>query len=164
MILLPAEHISFKTSLGKEEVLQRLTTMLTPPPHSSRSFWGGFSGAAYKGKIAMDGFAISREIRYRNSFLPRISGKIYTDVDGATIEVRMRLHPLVLAFICIWALGVGFAAIAALSAGGPAAFIPAAMLLFLYVLVMGAFKFESRRSIDDLRTLWEATVVRPGNT
>ena len=45
------------------------------------------------------------------------------------------------------------------SDSNPAVFIPFGMLLFVYLLTMGGFKFESNKSKKDLQTIFEAEII-----
>ncbi|MBD2700512.1 hypothetical protein IC229_07695 [Spirosoma sp. BT702] len=128
--------------------------------------FGSSSTMPYEGEITGNRFSISRIIGYRNSFLPQISGVIQADVQGTIVRVKMGLHPLVIAFLCAW---VGFAgmllpvSIASLF-GSRNQFekmdlLPLGMLVFVYALTMGGFKFESSRSRNDLLELFEAEII-----
>ncbi|MCD6068553.1 MAG: hypothetical protein K0S33_3379 [Bacteroidetes bacterium] len=78
----------------------------------------------------------------------------------------MRLHVLVLVFLCLWCGGIGLGYIAFLTKAfsssseyNPAALTPFGMLLFAYALTMGGFKFESNKSKKYLLTLLEAELI-----
>jgi hypothetical protein len=153
MKYLPTENITFKSKLKTEEIDQRLSQLISG------------SARKYEGEINGLDFEIKRIIDYRNSFLPRIKGVSVRDFDGATIKVKMRLHISVIVFICIWCSGVGFGLIFVLAqiiihqTFSAVVFGPLAMLVFMYVMTMGAFKNESKRSKKDLQTLFEAEII-----
>lgn len=77
----------------------------------------------------------------------------------------MRLHVAVIIFLCIWGGIVGAVGIAFLSQAfgstdfDPMTLIPLGMLVVFYVVVMLAFKYESRQSKADLQILFEAEII-----
>lgn len=77
----------------------------------------------------------------------------------------MRLHVAVIVFMCIWAGIVGTVAILFLSqafgstAFDPMTLIPLGMLVVFYVVIMLAFKYESKQSKADLQSIFEAEII-----
>ncbi|MDE1151440.1 MAG: hypothetical protein PW788_02790 [Micavibrio sp.] len=67
---------------------------------------GKFMGSCADGK-----FSLRRDINYRNSFLPFITGTITADEAGAgtRVNVRMKMHTFVLLFMVVWLCGVAMA-------------------------------------------------------
>jgi len=67
---------------------------------------GKFMGTCENGT-----FKLRRDINYRNSFLPFITGTIEPDSlgGGARITVRMKMHSFVLIFMLFWLGGVSIA-------------------------------------------------------
>ncbi len=167
MKFLPTENISFKTRLKEEEILKRLSDAIEPEKTFRAVRFGMLSGSTkpYEGQISGHTFTIRRIISYRNSFLPRINGIITNDFGRLTINVKMRLPIFVIIFLCVWCGAVGLACIAVLTQGvrvsesHPATLIPFSMLLFVYALTMGGFKYESRKSKKDLTALFQADIV-----
>jgi hypothetical protein len=165
MKYLPIENITYKTRLNEEELYRRLSNSMEPEKRLRFSFFGSSSTKTYEGKMSGQTFNMKRIIRYRNSFLPRITGIIEKDFDGLTITVKMRLHILVTVFLCFWCTGVGLASVAVLtqvishSEFYPQTMIPFGMLIFAYVITMGGFKFESNKSKKDLQALFEADII-----
>jgi len=47
-------------------------------------------------------FHMRRDIRYRNSFLPRVHGHVMFDPVGTRVRVTMRLHPVAAGFVLFW--------------------------------------------------------------
>lgn len=166
MKFLPTENITYKTRLKEEEIFKRLSANIEP--EKTFRFGGLSSGSAktYEGQVNGQTFDIKRIISYRNSFLPRIIGIIERDFDGLTINIKMRLHILVIIFLCVWCAGVGFGCITILmqtfsnSEFNPPTLIPFGMLIFVYILTMGGFKYESNKSKKDLQTLFEADIIK----
>jgi len=63
----------------------------------------------FVGRVDIESFQIHRDIRYRNSFLPIISGRIESTPTGSHVRVTMRMHLLVSLFMVIWFSGVASA-------------------------------------------------------
>ena len=122
---------------------------------------------AFIGKVDAHGFKLRRNISYRNSFIPVVSGEF--EVAGSTtlIHLRMGLHPLVMVFICVWMGAVGLATMAvaygSIHTGriNPVVFVPAGMFLFGYALTMGGFLFERGRTLDELERALSAVRITP---
>lgn len=165
MKFLPIENITYKTKLKEAEIFGRLSDLIEPEKTFRLGFFSSGPTKPYEGRINGSTFDIRRIISYRNSFLPRINGIIEKDYDGINIKVKMRLHIVVIIFLCFWCGGVGLACIAVLtqffgqSDFNPATLIPFGMLLFVYVLTMAAFKYESNKSKKDLQRIFEAEII-----
>jgi hypothetical protein len=165
MKYLPAEDITFQSKLKEAALLQLLSDSIEPERAFRFGLFQRRETKPYQGKVVGNSFNISRIISYRNSFLPRISGSIETTDNGSLIKVKMRLHIAVVVFLCIWCTGVGFGCIAFLSQFfdrtdfDPMALIPLGMLLLVYVLTLGAFKYESIQSKKYLQNLFEAVII-----
>lgn len=165
MKFLPTENITYKSRLNEEEIVKRLSDFIEPEKTFRFGVFSKSSTKSYEGQIYGSNFEIKRIIGYRNSFLPRINGSIEKNFDGTTIKVKMRLHILVIVFLCIWCGGVGIACIASLSLTfgivkfDPMSLIPFGMLIFVYLLTMGGFKFESSKAKQDLQGIFEAEII-----
>jgi hypothetical protein len=112
------------------------------------------SAAAFIGSVDGNAFLLRSDIRYRNSFLPRIKGLVEPSAGGSRIVVTMNLHPIVGVFALIWFGGVGVGAFAVLANGnigaGPT-LIPFGMLVFGVALTLGGFypeAFKARRILE----------------
>jgi hypothetical protein len=150
MSVLPYERLTIETTLSVEEAQRRLAEAVEPRnyvrwPFQSRS-------KPFEGSITGEQFEISRVIGYRNSFLPRISGRIRQGPMGATIEATLALHPVVMIFMAVWLLGVGVIGLvmasAALSAGTFQSYglIPIGMFVFGVLLCTLGFNFEASKA------------------
>jgi hypothetical protein len=165
MKYLPAEDITFKTKLTATELVQRLKDSIEPERAFRFGLFQRRETKPYQGKVVGNSFNISRIISYRNSFLPRISGNIENTFSGSLIRVKMRLHVAVIIFLCIWGGMVGAVGIAFLSQSlgsthfDPMMLVPLGMLVVFYVVVMLAFKYESKQSKADLESLFEAEII-----
>jgi hypothetical protein len=161
--VLPFEKHILRTSLSKEQVIEKLKESVEPEKSFGfRSFNFSYT-KPYVGKINGDRFEIKRAINYRNSFLPLIKGIINNEIGRTKIDISMKPHDFVIAFMVIWFGGVTIGCIATTyvmltQEFNPFLLIPFAMLLFGIALVVGAFKTESSKSRKDLLTLFEAEI------
>jgi hypothetical protein len=157
MKYLPFEHIIYRTNLSKREVITRLSDCMETKKNSFT--FNNKSTKEYEGFIDDHHFEINRIIRNRNSFLPQISGSIQENNHETQIEVKMKLHVLVLIFLVFWCLSTLFFLTTVLIAVEKISLdvlIPVGMLLFAYALTMFGFKTESIQSKDNLKKIFEA--------
>jgi len=163
MTLLPYEQLIYKSPLSAQELHQKLKEAVEVGPAGSKlSVVKKKTDKPYRGEVSAIRFDIVRQINYRNSFLPRITGQIHPQGSGCTIKVKMQLHPFVLIFMLFW-FGILFSIGGTIMANGfdtPGGSwqgaIPVLMLLFGYALVMGGFKTESRKAKKELATIFNA--------
>jgi hypothetical protein len=94
-LLYPGREMVLDSPLGVEELTRRLQLE--------------FDGTFADGRVRM-----MRRVRGRNSFRSLVDGQITPASAGSRLAVRLRLHPLILAFGAVFALIAGtIAAIAA---------------------------------------------------
>jgi hypothetical protein len=105
--------------------------------------------AAFEGEVTESGVDIRRLPGYQNSFLPEIRGSFERTPHGSRLRGTMRMHPLVIVFMCVWMTFTLIAALAMAAASlsaekaDPAALIPLAMLFFGWALPTAAFTIEA---------------------
>ena len=149
---MPLYSFHLDTPLPESAALQRIQG-LTRPRRSFRE-WVAFNvsnvtregitvGPPFLGKVGRSTFRLRRDIRYMNSFLPLVWGRIVPSGVGSRINVTMFLHPFVVLFMIFWFSGLGFG-VAQLwvhrKEAVPLAFlVPAAMILFGLALVLVCF-------------------------
>lgn len=153
--LLPFENYVLATRLSKEDLLKRIAANIR-------------SHKAYSGKITGESFTMTRNIAYRNSFLPIIEGNVTTEFGQTRVAIKMRLNLFVLIFMSIWLGIVGLVSIGLLLAiivgfrqiiqNGfpPMLLIPFGMFVFGSLLMYFAFKTESSKSKKFLAALIES--------
>ena len=91
----PGRKMVLESPLGVEELTRRL----------EREFEGTFADRR---------FSMMRRVRGRNSFRSVVDGQILPESAGSRLNVRLRLHPLILAIGSVFALIAGtVAAVAA---------------------------------------------------
>ncbi|HEY9102461.1 hypothetical protein [Chitinimonas sp.] len=85
------------------ELVQRLQAVSCQPKFSLLRAWPEVPpGYLFIGEVTADAFALRRHIRYRNSFLPQISGQISADGSGSRVVVGMSPHLVVIIFMLFW--------------------------------------------------------------
>jgi hypothetical protein len=139
-----------QSHLTTQTVLERVRALVRETPGIRQSLRGDSGlrpdGASpFIGKVVGNEFKCHRVIRYRNSFLPRIAGRVDSDHNGTRIDVVMYLHPVVLVFILFWLAGVGLGAVASprQGDGGAWSLVPVGMFVFGVVLTLGGFYPEA---------------------
>jgi hypothetical protein len=145
-LIYPGRSLALDSPHGVEEVARRLT-------------------AAFDGTIAGGRVRVMRRVRGRNSFRPLVDGRILPESGGSRLQVRLRLHPVVLAF------GAWFAVMAGTVAAIAAPEIPVVGGSPLLVGVLGmagvAFVFALLGSIEariSTRLLADAAEAKPYRT
>ncbi|RYY70846.1 MAG: hypothetical protein EOO13_05180 [Chitinophagaceae bacterium] len=115
--LLPFEHFVITTKLSREEVVKRIGEIIEPNrSFSFKNLQSGFS-KPYSGRITGGAFRMSRNINYRNSFLPVITGQVIVNANKTQVSIRMKPHSIVLAFIILWLGMVGLVCLGILVIG-----------------------------------------------
>jgi hypothetical protein len=100
---MPLREFHIDTPLSPAAALERLRTLVRAP--TPFRFWGPTSrdgDAPFIGHVRDNTFEFSRDIGYRNSFLPEISGSVVERKGGSRIEVEMWMHPFVMIFCSLW--------------------------------------------------------------
>jgi len=155
MKLWPYRRFVLQSPLSPDEVARVLRDSVDPRPQ-----WDN-PGRPFVGSVTPPEFRIHRAIGYRNSFLPRVVGRIIPGDNGSHISITMRLHPAAAIFMALWLGGTALIgvplAVATFADGGGAALIPACMLLFGGLLTIVAFSAEARIAKKILRSLLDGT-------
>ncbi|QEE48921.1 hypothetical protein FUA48_04810 [Flavobacterium alkalisoli] len=108
--IIPYRKTTLHTSLTPEQAAERITEITnnkrilkSQKQHEYNNFWG---------TVEKDYFKIWRNINYRNSFLPVISGKIKKGRTGTDIKLRAKPSIIIIIFMTIWMGIVSIACIA----------------------------------------------------
>lgn len=106
----------------------------------------------FAGSFAGDTFSVHRILGYRNSWAPVTEGRIEAAGRGSRIDVKMNIHPIILAFTAclVVALAMGFMAITRL---WPLGLVGA---LAFYGVITVAFWWEAGRQERTLREIFKA--------
>ncbi|MGL5196497.1 MAG: hypothetical protein ACRC8Y_23145 [Chroococcales cyanobacterium] len=158
--MFPSERFRITTYLSPDDVQKKLMAVVDPPPQGLQFQWKR-SEKPYKGQLGEHSFQISRVISYRNSFLPQIEGRIQAHRRGSQIEIEMKLHPVVLIFMCVWLSMVGQFALMFLTVlfqeeFEPFFLIPVGMFIFGLGLPFIGFIPEAKGSKKFLMELFQA--------
>jgi hypothetical protein len=163
MLLLPQEILVYRSTLGIQQIHERLVTYVEPQINGFVG-WKKKRQKQYEGTVDRNGFEITRIIGYRNSFLPVISGRIKATESQTVITITMRLHLFVRVFLTIWCgMAILFLVIYITKSiqerlFDPATLLPIALLIFMYSLTTRSFKMESKKAKEDLLEMLLATM------
>lgn len=156
---MPFYRFEIRSPLPVAEVADRLRSMIGPPLAFREGFERSFGMdrkeyPPFIGSINDGSFRVRRDIRYRNSFLPRIAGKIIPLATGSSTRVTLYMHPFTIVFMAIWFFMVAVAAL-----DGPRPFasqegrlIPIGMFVFGLVLCLVGFVPEAIKARRLLRS------------
>jgi hypothetical protein len=100
------------------------------------------------GRVQDESFKLRRDIRYRNSFLPLVRGRIVPTATGTRVTVTMFLHPFVALFTVFWLGIAGYGAVTDTSSG----LFSWGMFAFGVLLVTGGFfpeAFAAKRILSE---------------
>ncbi len=160
LFTLPWRRYEIFSRLAPGEVVEAMRNATEP----RRWFrWPSRLALGFEGTVEADSFLVSRIIRYRNSFLPFIAGRIEPAPGGTRILISMRPHLFVLIFMAGWMAapislvlfvlfhaapqGRAFGLFALVMAFGTAA--------FGYLLCSIFFGLEARRALKMLQSIFQ---------
>lgn len=155
---LPPQELTIESSMTPEELATRLAAATDDrrrwitKPEPTKPFQGRVDGLSLE---------LVRAIRYRNSFLPIIKGRIEAGDRGSRLTATMRLHPFVVGFEVLWFGFFGlFAAliVVGIATGGRLGhawllLVPMAFFGFGVGLLMTSFGPEARRARGVLESI-----------
>jgi hypothetical protein len=166
--VLPFENYVVTTSLSVDEVVNRIAHNIEPRKKFNFSSFSRNYSKPYTGEINSTTFTMTRNINYRNSFLPIIKGQIIPFPGRTQISMKMRPTIFALIFISFWLGIVTLFCIGLLLVGllrfrqilqtgfSPMFLIPFAMFVFGSLLIHFSFKRESKISKDFLARLLQS--------
>lgn len=166
MRLLPYRRFELQSPLSVTQVTQALSDSGEP----KRWIRLGTADRPFEGTVTASGFQIQRNISYRNSFLPQVTGTVTPEGSGSRISITMKLHSVVLIFLLVWSgvlasicVAVGVSFIAG-SVEGTAALAPFGLFLLASLVITGSFAYEARKATELLTSLLRATpaAAQPG--
>ena len=143
MKIIPYEKFKIESNLSVAEVLWRIKQRT-----GKKEFFNFSPSHPFSGHVNEREFEITKNISYRNSFLPVIEGKVEQISTGTRVTISMRLHFAVMCFMFIWFSGVSVGCIAVLThldRFSMPMLIPFGMLVFGVALVSGGFWFEASK-------------------
>ena len=158
MKILPYRRFTIETPLSPSEVETRLRGAVVAPAirftRPERPFTGHVDGNT---------FDVARSVSGRNSFRPRVRGRVEAAGRGARLEGTMAIDTLVLVFMgaLLPTLGIAFGSLALeeLRRGqvDPAAFIAVGVVIVVAVAAPAVFIPEARRALDELVRIVDAS-------
>ena len=156
-------RITLVSSLPPQEALKALEGAI-----QSRKGWKdkllSTGSGKFTGEVTGDRFDIVRDIAYRNSYLPRVTGTITAGSPASRIEVSMMPGPRALIFMALW-LGLlvfnGITMVRAMnSGGGPRDYtfleIIGGMAAFVFALSQAGFWPEAKKAETFLKETLKA--------
>jgi hypothetical protein len=154
---MPYYRCDLEVPLPPETVAQRLQGMIGTRPgflDQLQDLWNRKAEPVFYGSLGDGSFKISRNIRYNNSFLPQIRGRIEPTGGGTRVAMTMFVHPAVAVFMLVWCFGAASGAIFAFqSLNGPyAIYVPMGIFLFMIALPTAGFypeAFKAKRLIAE---------------
>jgi hypothetical protein len=155
MLYLPYEKYQIESTLSLDSIEGKLNQNVETNISAISYRYLGIK--PFRGHIGKNYFKVWRIIKYRNSFLPVITGKLCPTETGSKIEVFLRLNYSVMIFWALWML----AAICFLImfifilAGVEKLFslVPLFMIVFGYLLCMIPFNIESSKAKEILKEI-----------
>jgi hypothetical protein len=147
---MPFYRFHLDTPLSESAASERIQGLIRPARRTFRE-WIAFNitredntvGPPFLGTVRDSTFRLRRDIRYRNSFLPLIWGRVVSSGGGSRINITMFLHPLVALFMILWFSGLGYGIVQLWihrkEAVPFAVFVPAVMILFGVALLLVCF-------------------------
>ena len=155
--LLHGRTLVFETHLSTDEITARLQREVAP------ATWRLYENRRqlFVGTFADGRFRMMRLVRGKNSFRPLIEGRLSPSSTGARIDVRLKLHPLVL-IVCAFLLIVGglitLVSLSEVLAGGESGhtFVTAVAFTLLVLIFIAIMRAEASKATQLLADLFEA--------
>ena len=142
---MPIFVTTIHTRLPASEVRRRLSAIIeerTGPGFLVSGAWGpGRTGAVFAGTRDDASFKVMRLIRYRNSFLPVVRGRLVQGGMGTDIRLVMMLHPFVATFMLLWCGGLTLGVARGLAEGDLPWLAVGPLLICLFGIVVTAIGF-----------------------
>ncbi len=166
MILFPYDKTEFEITMTPEEAesaLKENTNLYAVLPNTEYISESKNSiKARFKGMVDSNTFKLTRNIFYRNSFLPEIKGTITKTDAGANVCVVMKLNMLVMIIMIAWFVVTGFYSIKYLHEylnGYISEYnsIYFTIFLFGYVIMIAGYKFEAYKAKKNLKDIFQTT-------
>jgi hypothetical protein len=146
MILLPFTQFTIETELSIEQAMKNLISEVD----TSRSIWNqGKSQRRFWGKLSGRTFRIQRSIKYQNSFLPVIVGKI-EKANSTEIKVFLRPSYYTTIFMIFWLSFTGFGSFNKENFN----VLPIMFFFGLGLLIFG-FGFEAKKAEKELMRIFD---------
>lgn len=157
--LIPFLRITISTQLTPTEVNNRMNCLLKADNAFRTKYYPEIKISAHDGDYLNASIEMVRHTWYNNSFKPVIRGTVNTVNDSCSIELRLRLHMLVMIFVIfflsITLIGGGLIAIFSFSKNPGFSVLSLLMALFMYSFMQIAFVLECREVQREMIRLFE---------
>lgn len=162
MKLLPYRKTTVTTKLTKEEVLEKIRQNTAKP-----DLFNPRGSTQFSGIVNPESFKIRRNLDYKNSFVPFMTGRFLQHQTHTTIEVTFKPLEFFIGFMILWlgavtcaCIGVLYISLTDEKGFSAPMLIPFGMLIFGTILFSGAFAFEYPKSKAALLDLIEAEEIQ----
>jgi hypothetical protein len=174
-MILPRQTFTLASPLYPDQAVAALRAVMRPPGDGAEEESALDDSVVFTGRCDETSFELTRVIRYRNSFLPVVSGRIEGGAGPASrIHVVLRLYREVRIFMAVWLGGVALGILATLGAalhlfgrpfvhnGREPGFLPVFIACGLFCagfgLMHGAFHGEAKKARAFLVKIFKAEV------
>jgi hypothetical protein len=169
-MILPSRKFALLSALRPDEALHALGAAVAPRRNWKQKMFSRGKGG-FMGEVTEGGFSLERDIAYRNSFLPRITGTIGPGSPSTRIEVSMKMDALVSGFMAVWLVFVVMSflssAYAYLQASGHPdgtfLVVTGGMALFGFILPHASFYPEANKAERFLKETLKAEKELPAD-
>lgn len=152
---LPYHRFEIISPLKPQEALRAIATRTEPATLFRLEWPRERNEGRFQGAVTADGFSVTRIMGYRNSFAPVVRGVVKSGAHGSVIQITMRPHVFVSAFILLWC------AVMIAVFWSVAWYAGLATLVFMYAFAMGGFWYEAAKQEQTLRTIFKAHAAGP---
>jgi hypothetical protein len=149
--LVPYHRFEITSPLKRDEVLAAVSSRIEERKWFRMRWPSSENDEKFDGSVTPNGFSVTRIMGYRNSFAPVIEGEVHDAGRFSRIVITMKPHIVVLLFLVMFA-GIMMTGLIALGTALPGI----AMMVLLYVVVLGAFWFEANKLEQTLRKIFQA--------
>jgi hypothetical protein len=145
---LPYLAVELESEFEPDEAIEAIRAAVEP----KKWLRLGTSHRPFEGEVLSNTFQIQRIIGYRNSFLPRVDGKVSASSVGSRIKLEMRLSTPLVMFMIFWLGMVAiFVAVSSVEAirgktGWKGPLTGVGMFAFAWGLVSVSFSFEAKKA------------------
>ncbi len=164
MNLLPYRKYTYNSPLSENEIRNRLNCLTRAANAFKVKYYPNIKISGYNGELRGNKFDLARAIAYRNSFLPMISGTISVQPTGTKIEIKMRLHTLVMVFGAVFFGVLLFAVVSSFTyyrlVNPVGLVIPIGMLVGGYLFFTVPFLIEAGIAKKDMAKLFECQALQ----
>src|SRR5690554_2023809 len=160
MKIIPSDKIDMMTTLSIEEVREIIRSNILPKKVLKARYSLPENRETFEGTFEQDSFEIQRIVIGRNSFVPKIKGKIYPNINGTKLIAELKISPFVITFVILWTslvilfFIIGIMLVIFKAENSLFLIIPLGMMSFMFVLMH--LRSEERRVGKECRSRWSS--------